>query len=160
MKKSINYGVLIVLVIAVVSAGFYATRENPSLSPAVECSDGLTLCNGRCVDLKSDPDNCGSCGRYCANTQYCRLDEKTGITGCQWCEGTFDENGNFRDDVRIARCGNTCIDVTRDNNNCGYCGFKCKSDEVCVPNPDERLFASPAICKKTDVKSSGLSGNA
>jgi hypothetical protein len=26
------------------------------------CNAGLTLCNGACVDLKSDPKNCGACG--------------------------------------------------------------------------------------------------
>ena len=36
-------------------------------SPIVgaECASGLTLCDGRCVDLESDPDHCGACGDSC-----------------------------------------------------------------------------------------------
>jgi len=32
---------------------------------AFQCDDGLTLCNGTCVDTTSDPLNCGSCGVVC-----------------------------------------------------------------------------------------------
>ena len=28
-------------------------------------------CNGRCVDLKSDEANCGTCGVPCADTEFC-----------------------------------------------------------------------------------------
>jgi hypothetical protein len=30
-----------------------------------ECPDGFTPCSGRCVDITSDPDHCGTCGRTC-----------------------------------------------------------------------------------------------
>ncbi len=32
---------------------------------AISCDDGLTLCNGTCVDTTSDPFNCGGCGIVC-----------------------------------------------------------------------------------------------
>ena len=45
--------------------------DSPSDSPsdvvvdAITCDDGLTLCQGTCVDTTSDPYNCGSCGVVC-----------------------------------------------------------------------------------------------
>jgi hypothetical protein len=30
-----------------------------------ECDSGLTICNGRCVNLQTDPANCGACGQHC-----------------------------------------------------------------------------------------------
>jgi len=32
---------------------------------AISCDDGLTLCNGTCVDTTTDPFNCGGCGNVC-----------------------------------------------------------------------------------------------
>ena len=29
------------------------------------CPSGATWCGGKCVDLSNDPDNCGSCGKFC-----------------------------------------------------------------------------------------------
>ena len=34
--------------------------------PGVPCPNGLTNCGGTCVDLKSDPGNCGGCAAACA----------------------------------------------------------------------------------------------
>jgi hypothetical protein len=35
------------------------------------CPPGTTECNGRCVDLASDPLNCGSCGKRCQLNATC-----------------------------------------------------------------------------------------
>ena len=32
---------------------------------SAECADGLGECSGACVDLDSDPRNCGGCGITC-----------------------------------------------------------------------------------------------
>lgn len=37
----------------------------------VQCSDTDTCCNSVCVDLSSDPSNCGACTTLCANGQAC-----------------------------------------------------------------------------------------
>jgi len=50
-----------------------ATLDVPALdgppgdapADAISCDDGLTLCNGTCVDTSSDPFDCGSCGVVC-----------------------------------------------------------------------------------------------
>jgi hypothetical protein len=35
------------------------------------CADGLSPCDGDCVDLRSDPLNCGECGEVCAGDEVC-----------------------------------------------------------------------------------------
>jgi hypothetical protein len=46
-----------------------------------DCSQGRVLCAGRCTDLSSDRNNCGSCGRVCPNSEPCG-DGKCGSTSC------------------------------------------------------------------------------
>ncbi len=44
------------------------TPDTASDSPtvdAISCDDGLTLCNGTCVDTTTDPYNCGACNVVC-----------------------------------------------------------------------------------------------
>ena len=36
------------------------------------CPAGFTDCSGNCVDLDSDADNCGECGRACPGSSICR----------------------------------------------------------------------------------------
>ncbi len=36
-----------------------------------KCREGYTVCGGRCVDLQTDPDNCGTCGNACAAGVQC-----------------------------------------------------------------------------------------
>lgn len=38
----------------------------------VACSPGFTRCGDSCVDVRSDPDNCGACGTVCADATSCR----------------------------------------------------------------------------------------
>ncbi len=35
------------------------------------CGSGLTVCNGQCVSLSSDPNNCGTCGHVCSAGATC-----------------------------------------------------------------------------------------
>jgi hypothetical protein len=61
----------------------------------------MTSCNGTCVNLNTDSDNCGACGSVCGvNTRTC-------------CGG------------------GTCADTRDDSNNCGSCGRVCPSGRVC-----------------------------
>lgn len=50
-----------------------APTPAPPAPPPSGCPSGLTACNGQCVNLQNDPNNCGLCGFSCAqfspNTQ-------------------------------------------------------------------------------------------
>ena len=46
------------------------TRSTESHSFA-SCSTGQALCDDQCVNIQSDPQNCGGCGKVCPSSYYC-----------------------------------------------------------------------------------------
>ncbi|MHB8416744.1 MAG: hypothetical protein ACYDCL_01625 [Myxococcales bacterium] len=73
------------------------------------CSAGLTLCNGVCTSMSSDPNNCGSCGNVCASGT---------------CAGGVCSTGCASG---LSLCSGACTDTSTDPNNCGGCGVVCSS---------------------------------
>ena len=43
----------------------HCVRQGALTSSGVACSEGQTVCGGRCVNLKTAPLNCGGCGAEC-----------------------------------------------------------------------------------------------
>ncbi len=43
--------------------------ESPEASG--ECADGLSRCNGECVELQANAEHCGACGEACEEGQLC-----------------------------------------------------------------------------------------
>lgn len=67
----------------------------------------------QCVNLSTNPDNCGEVGHECAEGEICSAGECVcGSTGESCGEGT-------------ACCGGSCIDISTDPENCGACGNVC-----------------------------------
>ena len=67
-----------------------------------------TLCDGRCVDLANDPNNCGACGRTCA----------AGLACCDGvCRALRTDNSN------CGACGNACFISGSRFCACGICVF-------------------------------------
>jgi hypothetical protein len=80
------------------------------------CPTGQTTCPAdrtKCVDLQTDPNNCGSCGHQCTGGSQC-------VQGSCVCVSPTP-------DV----CGGRCVDLQTDPNNCGSCGNQC-TDAQCV----------------------------
>lgn len=80
------------------------TVKQPSpwdiIAGAVFCP-GNTICDGKCVDIKTDIYNCGGCGNNpCVVAGY----------GC---------------------CNGNCVDRHSDANNCGSCGTACGAGQTC-----------------------------
>ena len=71
------------------------------------CASGAMLCDGRCVDTRTNNSNCGACGNACtiANT-VCSV----GRCACRGGE-----------DI----CNGRCADLASDWTNCGACGTRC-----------------------------------
>src|SRR5262245_51650650 len=67
------------------------------------------MCNGACVDTKTDDKNCGKCGTVCPTGATCTA------SACQCQNSTL-------------RCGNACVDSKTDTSNCGKCGLVCGND--------------------------------
>jgi len=70
-------------------------------------------CNFECVDLLTDPVNCGGCGVVCP-------------------AGTSCENGQCECPGTNELCDGVCLDVLTDRLNCGGCGVMCTYDSQCV----------------------------
>lgn len=77
------------------------------------CAADRQRCNGACVNLLTDPANCGGCGNTCAQNESC-------VQGDCVCQG-----------ANRLLCSGVCIDLATNANNCGACGFVCESGE-CV----------------------------
>jgi hypothetical protein len=78
------------------------------------CQPPLTYCDGRCVDLTSDPAACGSCGKACAGSEAC--------TGSRCaCPSTPD----------YTTCGGVCTDTTTSPQHCGGCDRPCPAGQLC-----------------------------
>ena len=71
-----------------------------------ECTGSKRWCNGRCVELLSNPDNCGSCGSPCGDGQSC-------------------VNGICRCGAKRVMCDGECVDTRYNDNHCFQCGHAC-----------------------------------
>ena len=101
------------------------TRCDQGLCRADQCVFGLTLCAGRCIEVLSDPNNCGACanrcpdGRSCCNGTCSTLQESPNCGAC----GTVCPAGT-------SCCGGTCVNL-QDPANCGSCGNACRPGQFC-----------------------------
>ncbi len=77
------------------------------------CTAGQAACNGACVDILSNPANCGNCGVACPGGQVCQ----SGVCGCA--------TGQLL-------CAGACIDPVTSPTNCGACGHACVARQDCV----------------------------
>ncbi|AKV01107.1 Tryptophan synthase alpha chain [Labilithrix luteola] len=76
-------------------------------------------------------ENCGRCGNKCTGAEEC-VDEGAGYECAVPCER-----------AGKARCGNTCVDLLNDRDNCGTCGLGCRP-----PGFDDATFNEISSCKK------------
>jgi hypothetical protein len=83
----------------------------------VDCPPPWLDCEGVCVDLQTDPNHCGECGRFCGLDQFCHMGVCAAIPAC---------------DGGQVLCGETCVDLQSDQRNCGWCGTGCQNWERCL----------------------------
>jgi hypothetical protein len=92
----------------------------------VSTSGSRMECDGVCVDLATDPDNCGACGNVVPDRQACGVGEPV-------CE-----------DRTLTLCDGACIDLGADLDNCGGCGNACPVPEMldgnafCTDGPNSK----------------------
>ncbi len=84
---------------------------------AVSACDVGTRCNGACVDVQTNPDHCGACGRRCALANasatcasgQCRLMAcREGFSDCDANEGSGCETHHLTDRRHCGACGRSC----------------------------------------------------
>jgi len=104
------------------------------------CASGESACSSVCVDLTTDPLNCGQCSMVCTVGQTCVASScTTTSTGGMDSGGGGTDSGSGGGDTGSTSCPGTesncsgiCTDTTSDPDNCGGCGFPCVSGESCV----------------------------
>lgn len=85
---------------------------------SAECTDGRVCCGASCKNLQTDPTNCGSCGKQCAQGESCN----NGVCEC---------SPGVSCGTNEACCSGSCYNINTDNNNCGGCGIQCTGGNTC-----------------------------
>jgi hypothetical protein len=99
-----------------------ATLPPPDGDPGVACANGRTNCGGVCVDLKTDPQNCGGCGAACAappggGQAACVAFQCT--TKCDPSEHAC--SGICTSNKSVATCGAACLPCPTPTNGTATC---------------------------------------
>jgi len=118
---------------------------------AVPCYAPDLQCGQYCIDVSSDPANCGACGKTCQQGFVCA----GGACICGYAE---------------MACGSKCVNPDTDNENCGTCGNACPAGtacsagacaETCSPGRSACPTAAPVYCAdlQNDPGDCGACGN-
>jgi hypothetical protein len=104
-----------------------ATQPALSRATSRRCPAGQRRCpgsRGACVDLQTDPKNCGACGNDCSTCHSCGGECCAGVCGLCFAAG------------QICCQGSYCVNPFTDPENCGGCGVDdpvhvCAAGEIC-----------------------------
>ena len=104
------------------------------------CPPGQRRCpgsRGACVDLQTDPKNCGRCGNDCSSCHSCGGECCAGVCGLCFAAG------------QICCQGSYCVNPFTDTENCGGCGADdpvhvCAAGEICCGGSG--LCSSGGVC--------------
>jgi hypothetical protein len=93
------------------------------------CDGGFLDCGGGRVngcETAFSTTNCGACGTVCGPREACN-----GGGDCQCGSGPSAGTGEACTGGTPDCCGNACVNLTNDVNNCGGCGVRCGPSETC-----------------------------
>jgi hypothetical protein len=102
---------LVVVGLLVVAVRCASTEEECTLPAPATCG------RDECVDLFTDPDNCGECGRDCNGGTCARALCVCGGTSCT---------------AGAICCDGACSNLNTDRSNCGVCGNLCPAGIGCT----------------------------
>jgi hypothetical protein len=92
---------------------------------SADCGAGRARCgsSGKCVDLTSSSDHCGSCGNVCPQGSVCSQSACVDVTGSS--------GGGPACPPGLTLCGQACAVTAVDPDNCGSCGTTCEPGQIC-----------------------------
>jgi hypothetical protein len=122
--------------------------QDSGILPVIgQCSANLSKCSGKCVNLQTDPDNCGACGfsvpygETCINGQFSSSLEQSKSGSSTAPSGTTPAGSSLTSvtatgvqgscPTGLSSCNGTCRDLSNDAKNCGSCGNICPSGQNC-----------------------------
>jgi hypothetical protein len=147
--------------------------SNPTLAICtLPSGDAGLCCSDTCVDL-SDPTHCGACEVACPTGSSCEdhwIGEEQDICSrecmtnadcpdgyaCAAQSCYLSRCGPESDGLSCANqffgqcCGGTCVDITQDPSNCGFCGIACSADEHCYQGACVEFSSSGEYCARAD----------
>lgn len=106
LRRALRNFSLVQMVLAGLGLGVACLPQ--SSSPT--CQGGQVDCNGVCVSVTSDPQNCGACGNACGAGLVCSQNTCSATCG-----------------AGLENCNSACVVLASDPNNCGACGNACAS---------------------------------
>ena len=165
-----RFGLVFVLLCVTVAAGCDDTE--------VSCGEDFVDCDGRCVDVEIDENNCGECGVVCGDGESCVdgacvlvcpsglevCDDRCVDVGvdpdhCGGCDTACADGEVCSDGECALSCGGStptlcdggCVDTEVDEAHCGGCGNPCEPGEHCLDGEcTDQCVASAEICDGED----------
>lgn len=104
-------------------------------------------CGTGCADLDFGYGGCGECGRACPAGTECRGGDC--VPAGPDCPGPCHSgvpDGYLPLAANSWCCGGTCVDIRRDESDCGVCGRKCPAGETCCRGVCRNTKRDPAAC--------------
>jgi hypothetical protein len=86
-----------------------------------DCEPPYMCCDGWCLNVTRDMDNCGECGVVCDTEVSDRC-----AGGVCMCHSEAECSGGNK------CCDTGCVDVSSDSNNCGDCSIACGAGQDCA----------------------------
>jgi hypothetical protein len=130
MRNAAKWGVVLLA-----SLGFLVVGCSSS-----SCPGHFKTCGNACVDIYTDPANCGACGTACASGNVC----SAGACALS-CVATE------------TACGGSCRDLQTDDANCGACGTACNPGQHCAAGacgcPPGMPHCGPTVLLYCDTQS-------
>jgi hypothetical protein len=140
------------------SASCTTTLGTPSecIDAGCVCSE---TCDGGCVNLAGDPNNCGACGKACLpGLQFCSSSQCV-CSGalCPIPDGGLGDAGYIVPDGGPDGSPIACVNTSLDPSNCGGCGIACPYTcaSGCVPTMLATLWSDADAAASTGYPPAG-----
>lgn len=93
--------------------------DEQCINGSCECPTGKAQCGHGCIDLLTNPMNCGDCGIACGLHATCSAGSCKCATGFFTCAGPPPDFEPM------------CMDLASDREHCGQCGIRCDFNQDC-----------------------------
>lgn len=110
----------------------YQIPEPEEVVDPEDCATPLLICDNACVDPEVDEGHCGVCGNECELGDQCVEGEC--IASCADCDPFSEvcDAGQCVCRAGLEFCGEECLPLYSDADNCGACGEGCIDGELCI----------------------------